>query len=411
MKYTPEQLKFILNFEGTHKERTKAFNATFGTDKSINALRKTRESYMTVNIDEKTLVDNEKAKLRATATNSSLSSINKALVKDMVNSEDFLEELKAILKETKITLHKPTTVKSKKKPGKRTLVGHISDTHIGVCIRKNEMGEVNEFNETIAARRFSYLFQQIGDYKPQYRNDTDLVLVINGDILAGVIHDQEWGVLPMASQMAQGMSILSQGISYVAQKFKSVRVVCTTGNHSRFMHKSNQGRQTSMKWDSFSTVLYVALKNIFQNYKNVQIEIPETPYAKFKIYNHDFFATHGDTVFNIGNVSKTINMKNWKDQINDIISGIGNINVALLGHAHKITWQTLDNGVEILVNGTLSGTDQFAQSIGIMHNHPAQQIFEVTPEHSVGDVRFVRLKNADQNKELDKIIKPLIGNF
>lgn len=411
MTYTPEQVKFLLETKGTHKERAKLFNKKFNTNKTINALRKAKEHYESVDLNPETIISAEKTIYRNKLALNKVNSINKSLIGEMVEAEDFLTELKEIISSTKIQMHKPVKHKKSKKASERTLVAHISDTHIGVCIRKEEMGGINEFDTTIAARRFAFLFDQIADYKLQYRNDTDLVIVLNSDLMAGVIHDQEWGVLPMASQFAHALSIFLQGISYVATKFKSVRVICTTGNHCRFMHKSNQGRQTSMKWDSFATILSVSLKEALSKYKNVSFEIPETPYAKFKIYDHDFFATHGDTVFNIGNVSKSINMKNWKDQINDIISGIGNIDVAMVGHVHKITWQTLDNGVEVLVNGTLSGTDPFAQSIGIMHNNPAQQIFEVTPKYRVGDVRFVRVKDADNDTSLEKIIKPLKGNF
>jgi hypothetical protein len=65
----------------------------------------------------------------------------------------------------------------------------------------------------------------------------------------------------------------------------------------------------------------------------------------------------------------------------------------------------------LLINGTLSGLDPYAHSLGIYSKNATQQIFEVVPGHPVGDIRMIRLKNADNLKELDKIIKPFSGKF
>jgi hypothetical protein len=414
-KYTPEMIKFVLDAKDsglTYKQVTKQFNEKFNLNKTSNALRKVYNSYVDVDFDEETLEKAAKAQYRASAMNSRLRKINKAVIQDTVYKEDFIDSLKDVLDNNPPKIHKPVKTKKSKKKTKRTIVAHVSDTHIGCCIRKEEMDNVNEFNPTVAARRFAYYFKQVAEYKPEHRDETDLVMVLNGDLVAGIIHDQEWGVLPMTTQFSLALSIFTQGISYLAQQFNNVRVICTTGNHGRYMHKSNKGRVSNAKWDGFDVNIYIALEYALKSHKNVSFQIPETPYAKFEIQGHKFFATHGDTVVSVGNVSKTINIHRIKDQLNDISSALGEkVDVALIGHIHKATWQTLDNGTELLINGTLSGTDGFAQSIGILHNNPSQQIIEVTEKYSAGDVRFVRVKDADNMKELDKIIEPMTSSF
>lgn len=415
MVYSQEMIKFILEArsnEVSYKDLAKDFKEKFGIQKTGNALRKIHDNYVDCDMDALTSVGLLEAEYRVKNTNSKLRKINKAMIQDSVYKEDFLNNLKEIIDNNPIKYHKQVKTKKSKKKAKRTIVAHVSDTHIGVNIQKKELDSINEFNPTVAARRFAYYFKQVAEYKLEHRNETDLVMVLNGDLVAGIIHDQEWGVLPMTTQFSLALSIFTQGISYLAQNFNNVKVICTTGNHGRYMHKSNKGRASNMKWDGFDTNVYVALEYALKSHKNIEFNIPETPYAKFEIHGHRFFATHGDTVVNVGNVSKTINMHGIKDQVNDISSALNyKVDVMMIGHVHKSTWQTLDNGTEVMINGTLSGTDCFAQSIGILHNNPSQQIIEVTEKFPVGDVRFVRVKEADTMSELDKIIEPMNENF
>jgi hypothetical protein len=164
----------------------------------------------------------------------------------------------------------------------------------------------------------------------------------------------------------------------------------------------------SQKWDGFDTVLYESLQEVFRSNENIEFHIPRTPYALIDIQGHKALATHGDTFLNVGNVSRSINVDDLKNQINNMIIGLGQIDMVLVGHVHKNTIQTLDNGTELLINNTLSGLDGFAQGLGIVSNNPSQQIFEVTSEHVVGDIRTVKLKKADTDKSLDKIIQPIV---
>lgn len=331
----------------------------------------------------------------------------------------FLDELKAALpqaiKDANIKLHPPTSTKLAEKAAiDRVLMAHISDTHYGSNIRSEEMHGLNEFNWTVAARRTAYFMDQICRYKPQYRKNTELVLCLNGDIIAGLIHNQEWFVDLLTTQFAGTLSILGQAISYAAGQFKSVRVVCTPGNHGRNVGKSDKGRATNQKWDSYENMIYISLQLMMQSHKNVQFSIPEAPYLIFEVLGHKFFQTHGDTVVNVGNPGNALNMKSITNQINSINSSIAGSDVVaglIVGHVHTPTVQLMQNGCALLINGCLSGTDPFAQSIGIFESNPTQNMWEVTKEHAVGDIRFVRLKTADTDKKLDSIISPFKGKF
>lgn len=337
--------------------------------------------------------------------------IKKQVVDDYLKLE-FLDVLKGVLETTPLKVHPPLKVKLKAIGKARTTVVHISDTHFGANIEANEMRGINAFNWVIASRRMALLAEQTVGYKPQYRGDTELVIVINGDIIAGMIHDQEWFADLLAKQTAGTLKILIQFISYCARSFGKVRVVMTSGNHGRSMHKSNKGRSTTHKWDSYETMIYLGVKHAIEaKCPNVKCEIPETPYAIVEIQGHNFFITHGDTVVNAGNPGSSLNMKSLNTQIKNLSSFNMKFAGVMLGHTHVSTVQTLDNSTKLLVNGTLSGSDPYVQSIGIFSNNPEQTLFEVTKEHAVGDIRFIDLRKADSRSELDKIIEPLKGNL
>jgi UDP-2,3-diacylglucosamine pyrophosphatase LpxH len=336
--------------------------------------------------------------------------------KEIFLKEEFLSVFKEVMAANPIKLHRPVKPKKSNKKLSRSLVVHFSDTHYGCNIDSKEVDNLNAFNWTIAARRSAFLMDQAVKYKPQHRDETELVILINGDIIAGVIHDQEWGVDLLTTQFAGALSIFGQAISYGAQHFKKVRVICTPGNHGRAMHKSNKDRATSHKWDSYENMIYIALREMFKDkYKNVSFEIPESPYAIATIQGHKFMITHGDTVINVGNPGRNLNMRSINEQINransQLIPGEENFAAIVVGHVHVSTIQETDSGTMLLINGTLSGLDPYAHSLGIYSKNATQQIFEVVPGHPVGDIRMIRLKNADNLKELDKIIKPFSGKF
>lgn len=333
--------------------------------------------------------------------------------KDLVLKDDFLLLFEELCKKQGFAFHPPIKLPKKSTAkAKRTVVVHLSDTHYGANIDREEMAEVNQLDWTVASRRTAFVIEQAVSYKRDHRKESDLVILLNGDIIAGVIHSQEWGVDLLADQFKGAIHILVQAISYAAQNFSTVRVVCTPGNHGRAMHKMSKDRATIHKWDSYENMVYSAIETTFRYspHKNVSIEIPKSPFAIVEIQGHQFFVTHGDTVVNVGNPGKSLNIKSINEQINKLNSQVAkgdqHFAAVVCGHVHVQTVQETESGTMLMINGSLSGTDQFAQSIGIFSANATQTLFEVVPEHAVGDIRFLRLRQADDREYLDKIVAP-----
>ena len=331
--------------------------------------------------------------------------------KQVAISTQITDELKNALSQIKWHQHPPIRSRLKSPhTTRRVLSIDISDNHFGCNIDRNEVGTINEYNWTIAGRRIALAFSQVLDYKTQYRNETDLVISINGDNLAGVIHGQEWEVDLLTTQTVGALHILVQAISYVASSFSKIDIYMTPGNHGRMMHKASKDRATANKWDSHENILFHSLALALTPYKNIHSHIPLSPFALYKIFNHNIFQTHGDTIIKIGNPGKAIKMQDMMHQINAINSSTllngQQIHVAKFGHVHTQTVQLLSNGCMALINGCSSGTDPFANSIGIFGNSVVQLLHETVPAWPVGDIRFLQLKSADNDASLDKIIKP-----
>lgn len=338
-----------------------------------------------------------------------LARTNRTLNNIVADLEDMKQVFEEFIKNSKFTYHRPLPKQKSKTKQNRTILAHISDTHFGAIVDKDELGQTNEYNYKIACRRIAHYCKNLASYKLSKRKETELVLVLNGDILAGIIHSREWGVELMAKQFVIALSILTQAISYLAQNFSKVTVYTTTGNHDRMIHKGSSDRATIHKWDSYATMVFFSLKEKFADYKNVEINTTKTPYVSFHAQGHKVFATHCDTVVNLGNTSKTLPMDSIANQINkinnsDIIQG-EKFRIFMFAHVHSILATITNNGEHVFINGSVLGSDSFSQSIGVFSNNPCQQFVELTKEH-IGDMRFVTLKEADTCEELDKIIKP-----
>lgn len=334
----------------------------------------------------------------------------------LLEQEEFIDTITELVSKSDFKVHPSKKAKDKASKKSRTLVAHVSDTHLGANIEADEMGNVNEFNWTVASRRFALFAEQVISYKPHYRKDTNLVILLNGDIMAGMIHNQEFFVDMLALQQVGTIHLLTQFISYIAQHFDNVTIEVTEGNHERAMHKSSKERGSTTKWDNYLTPVYYALKEILKTKcPNITFNIPKTPYTIFKAQGHLLFATHGDTVINAGNPGKALNMSSISNQINKLnaseLGGKESFAAVICGHCHVNTLQLTDAGAFFMVNGCLSGSDPYAQSIGIFSNAASQQIFEVTEDYAVGDFRMVQLLPADKNESLDRIIEPFKGKL
>lgn len=283
----------------------------------------------------------------------------------------------------------------------------LSDLHFGADIFSKETGYLN-YGRVEEARRFAEVIKQTIEYKPHYRKETELHVNLLGDIIQHKLHDSQ-DAAPVSEQVCRAIHLLIQGFAQLAENFSRVHVHCATGNHGRDLNRHKE-RATSGKWDSVETVIYYSVKSALSNYKNMTFDIPKTPFVIYEVFGHKIFATHGDNVLKPGNPGTALRIGNLENQINRINASLKDkeeIKVAIVGHTHCASISNLNTGCIMVMNGALPPVDQYTVSIGFLENRASQTIFEVTPEHALGDIRFIRVgKEQDKNEALEKIIKP-----
>lgn len=283
----------------------------------------------------------------------------------------------------------------------------LSDLHIGSDINAEETG-VRSFGKVEEARRIAKIAREVVSYKPQYRDQTTLEVLLLGDIIEGILHNLRDGA-DLAEQCCRAIRILTQFVTYVAASYPHVNVRVSSGNHGRNKHLHPE-RAISKKYDSWETVIYYSIKEACSNLKNVKFFIPKTPYISYEVLGSRFYATHGDTNLNPGNPGKAIpigTLENQTNKINAALSDAEEYSAFIVGHVHTASMTYLANGAVMITNGAIVPPNPHAVSMSIMETACGQWLFESVKGYPIGDTRFLRVDSeTDQDESLDSIIAP-----
>lgn len=339
----------------------------------------------------------------------------KKLEKVVGDNELFQDRLLDVIKQTIKPLPKMKVKKLSKKTGKDMVefVGMLNDTHIGVIIDREEIGGINGFDFKEACRRFAFYTKEVINYKKHKRSQVrKLHLILNGDLIAGIIHGLDTkGIHLMVHQLNAALHIFTYVIQNLMSEYSVIEVHGIAGNHDRAVHKNHGKRAVSEVYDSYANSIFYGLSTAFRNQKEVTFNFPKTPYGFINLPAGRAMYAHGDHVFSsaLGNPGKAINVKGLTDAIRnfnagEIAKGEKSIKLLLLGHVHVFAHFITTDGVEVYISPCLSGLDSFAHSLTINNSFVAQPIFESTKDFILGDCRLIRLNKADEDPDLDKII-------
>jgi hypothetical protein len=321
--------------------------------------------------------------------------------------ESVTKKVGEIFERCPLKISKASTIKATTSSAKsREVVALISDTHFGLNIDPTEVPG-NGYNWLVASRRMGKFTEQVATYKIEHRKATPrLRLCLGGDLAQGIIHLNDAGTDLITNQVAGTADILVKMIDYLQHYYSEIVVEAVPCNHLRLPHKGPD-RAASQKWDSFSTMIYLIVQAAFRSHKNIQFHFQKTPWADFEVLGHRVYLSHGDTVIEPGNVSDNININKLSHAINKLNAmERKKYEVVMLGHVHTPLYLSL-KGVKLVINGTGSGSDGYAQSIGHgFHSEAVQTLFEVTPDYAVGDYRQIHLDDADEIVHYNTIISP-----
>jgi len=262
-----------------------------------------------------------------------------------------------------------------------------SDWHYGEVVRPEEVGHVNSFNATIAAERITKLvdttidlcFNHMGAAPAKYPG---IVVCLGGDMISGDIHEELLATNERTPQQCinELTDLIAAGLERMADAFGRVFVPCVVGNHGRSTHKS---RAKGRVWTSHEWNIYVNLERYFRRDKRVQFMIPDQSDAAFKVYDHRFLLTHGDSlgvrggdgiIGALGPIMRgRIKTFNSEAQIGR------DFDTLIIGHWHQ--YITLPG---LIVNNCLKGYDEYARLfLRAPYSRPSQALWFVHPKHGL----------------------------
>lgn len=282
----------------------------------------------------------------------------------------------------------------------------ISDTHFHSLLDSREVGSA--YGPTEEARRFGKVVTDTCEFKPRYRNDTELFVHVAGDLIEGDLHDHREAAT-QTEQFGAAAFYLIQAAQAFSKAFPRVTFRCVPGNHGRNKRRHPE-RAVSQKWDSFENMVYLAFKYATASLPNVRVEIPYSPYYTYRSFNKTGFVTHGDTVLDVGFPSETINIKKIRNQINEWNAGATHHDLFFVGHVHCGALVHIPSGPTFLSNSCLVPPNSYAISRGISRAKCGQWLWEAVPDHICGDSRFLVVdETTDKDRYYERVIRPFEG--
>lgn len=216
----------------------------------------------------------------------------------------------------------------------------ISDIHAGLLIDN----VLNYYDIDVMKERMNILLDKTIKYILDNRV-RKLHICVLGDLICGQIHIQ--------SRVASEEDIISQTIIVsevlsnminALSKYVDIEVYGVVGNHSRV----NANKKDNMPAENFERMIFEYINLRCPNHK-VHLNGLED-WQVFNVMGRDIFITHGDKD-NINNVKK------------HAIDLLGKVPTEIhVGHYHHVNI-TDDCNTEIVVNGSVVGTDEYAMSL------------------------------------------------
>ena len=161
---------------------------------------------------------------------------------------------------------------------------------------------LNEFNLEIAKDRISYHFAKLAKlikHHQSHYNINKLVILLQGDMIGGWIHDELAQTNSIAPNHAiyVAKSLIVSGLKHLNETLDvdSIEVVCVGGNHTResrrvqFANFNDTNKEYWMYLDIESTCNMIGLEK-------VSFIIPKAEMAILNIFGKNYLIAHGPSV-------------------------------------------------------------------------------------------------------------------
>lgn len=268
-----------------------------------------------------------------------------------------------------------------KTKSKETMVLLIGDVHAGEEVRSEEIMDLNAYDIDIMARRLDHVTETV--LKQQklmagFSYDKIQVFLL-GDLVSGIIHEELMRGSVMCEQVIQLADKLAQMFKSLAAEFKVVEVTGVVGNHGRFKKKP----YFHQRYDNFDFLVMKMTEMACSGDKNILFDIPKSIFVTKAIYDWNFLLMHGDNIKSFGGIPFYA-LKRADANLTQILTSQKNLypHYTILGHFH--TNANFDKiGGEIIMNGSLKGTDPYSLGSMTVSGAPKQLLFSVHPSNGI----------------------------
>ena len=247
----------------------------------------------------------------------------------------------------------------------------LSDFHFGLEI--NEFN--NKYNTDVFYKRINKLLGKTIEYIQLNHVKTLYVLGL-GDYVSGIIHtttriENKENIIQQVIKISEALTQMLTELS----KFVEIYYYDVTDNHGRVFPSKDDWEND----DNFSLFVRWYLDARFKN--NEYINIMQNTYSNeigvLEIFGRNYAFTHGH-----------------RDKMNDIVQNLSLMtkkfyDAMFMAHCHHYEANEI-HGTYVYMNGTLSGTDAYANN-GRKTSNPSQNLFILSPEDGIECQYLIKL--------------------
>lgn len=363
---------FKENYNLSWQDIADILNSELNCNYSSDKYRKNYYKYCNTMNDEVSsleeyILELKKEKVKVQEEKTQLNSLVRTLSREETLKE-IAEDVVKTISSNKV-LDVPSKIDIDQNDSKGILV--ISDWHYGVDVDTY----FNKYNPEIAKKRINQLCTE--SIRIIYReNISELYLVNLGDMISGIIHLplRINSRLDVISQTIQVSEILAEFITHLTSCCK-VNYVSVCDNHSRL----DPNKKEALQPESFVRIIDWYLKERLSENKNV--EFLENKFGddicSFNIFKFKVLGVHGD--------------KDPQKKILTQLTTFTQEHYDLVLSAHKHHFYADEcNETELYSNGSLMGTDDYANSLRL-NNKPSQLFIVVDRDNITRNIYKVKL--------------------
>ena len=314
-------------------------------------------------------------------------------------TDELIQEIKPLLQHLPPTPLSNIPLKEVGATG-QDVVGLLSCLHFGEVVEYSQTMGAASYNSKIAAARVQqYVEAVINLVRQRHKGDNikNLWLVSVGDLISGSIH-QELEVtneFPLGEQIVRCAYLLSMAVRDLAAHFEKIHFIGVTGNHARFEKKP----PFKNRYNNGDYLIYHMMQGLLADQKNVDFNIPKSPWITQEIEGHAFFFAHGDNI-------RSTNGFPWNDvnkyttSMTQVLTRQGLVTPRYwcFGQFHQINMAQLSYGEYLFTASFKGGGDEYSLGKIRAGTDAAQLLFGVHKEQGVTFRYPINLTKVDTDK-------------